>query len=341
MLTGRRVLVTGASGFIGGRIVERLASERVSVRALLRDFGGGIRVARHPVEFAWADVTDLGAVCEAAAGCDVIIHCAFGTRGDAAERRAVTVEGTRNVLEAAVRTGARRVVHLSTVMVYGVPSDPVLRENLPRRASGDAYGDAKLEAEELVFRYQREQGLPVSVIQPTAVYGPFGVAWTERVLKQLRSKLVPLVDGGAGICNAVYVDDVAEAVLLAAEREQAVGEAFLISGEPITYRDFYERFARMIGGQRTVSMPADEVIDRWRKQRKRKGAVARALDRVRAGDPVHLPDPVSVRLQAQSATVSTEKARQLLGWEPSFDFETGADLTERWARWANLVPPAP
>ena len=178
----------------------------------------------------------------------MIIHCAYGTHGDAAERRAVTVDGTRNVLEAAVRAGVRRVVHLSTVMVYGVPSAPVLRETLPRRPSGDAYGDAKLEAEELAFRYHRERGLPVSIIQPTAVYGPFGLAWTERVLEQLRSGLVPLIDGGAGVCNAVYIDDVAEAVLLAAEREQAVGEAFLISGEPITYRDFYERFAQMVGG---------------------------------------------------------------------------------------------
>ena len=369
-LTGGRVLVTGASGFIGGRIVERLASEQASVRALLRDFAGGVRIARHPVELARADVTDLGAVCEAATGCDVIIHCAYGTHGDAAERRAVTVEGTRNVLEAAVRTGARRVVHLSTVMVYGVPSAPVLRETLPRRASGDAYGDAKLEAEELAFRYHRERGLPVSIIQPTAVYGPFGLAWTERVLKQLRSGLVPLIDGGAGVCNAVYIDDVAEAVLLAAERNQAVGEAFLISGEPITYRDFYERFARMLGGQRTVPMSADEVIDRWREKRRRKELVSRRIlhglggtrpgealiqlaeraelwlaarlpDRARASDPVHLPDPVSVMLQAQFATASTEKARQLLGWEPSFDFETGAHLTEQWARWANLVPPSP
>ena len=349
-LTGRRVLVTGASGFIGGRIVERLASEQTSVRALLRDFAGGVRIARHSVELARADVTDLRAVCEAATGCDVIIHCAYGTHGDAAERRAVTVDGTRNVLEAAVRTGARRVVHLSTVMVYGVPSAPVLRETLPRRASGDAYGDAKLEAEELAFRYHRERGLSVSIIQPTAVYGPFGPAWTQRVIKQLGSGLVPLIDGGAGVCNAVYIDDVAEAVLLAAEREEAVGEAFLISGEPITYRAFYERFAQMLGGQRTVPMSADEVIERWQKKRRRKKLVERAELWLAArqrrkpsedgvNERVHLPDPVSVRLQAQHARASTEKARQRLGWKPNFDFETGAHLTEQWARWANLLPP--
>lgn len=368
-----RVLVTGASGFIGGRIVERLVSEQdASVRALLRDPAGGARIARHPVELAHGDVTGPRAVREAAEGCDVIVHCAFGTHGDAAERRAVTVDGTRNVLDAALRAGTRRVVHLSTVMVYGVTSEPVLRETLPRRAVGDAYGDAKLEAEELALQYHRDQGVPVSVIQPTIVYGPFGTAWTGRVLEQLQAGLVPLINRGEGVCNAVYVDDVAEAVLLAAEREEAVGEAFLISGEPITYRDFYERFAQMVGGRRTVPMSADDAIRRWRAGRRNDELVSRRMlhglgttrpaealiqlaeraelwlaarlpDRARAqsGERVHRPDPVSVALQAQVARASTEKARQRLGWEPSFDFETGADITEQWARWANLVPPAP
>jgi nucleoside-diphosphate-sugar epimerase len=367
------VLVTGASGFIGGRIVERLVAEGAIVRALLREPGGGVRIARHPVELAHADVTDERAVGEAAEGCDLIIHCAFGTHGDADERRAATVDGTRNVLEAAVRAGAR-VVHLSTVMVYGTTPGPVLSETLPRRAPGDAYGDAKLEAEDLAFRFHRERGLPVTIIQPTVVYGPFGVAWTGRVIEQLRTGLVPLIDGGAGICNAVYVDDVAEAVLAAAESEQAIGEAFLISGSPITYRDFYERFAQMLGGRRTVPMSADEAIERWRARRRQGELASRRLlhrlgdsrsgealirfaeraelwltERLADGDTshaefgerIHLPDPVSVRLQAQSARASTEKARDRLGWKPSFDFETGADLTERWARWANLVPPSP
>jgi nucleoside-diphosphate-sugar epimerase len=355
-LTGRRVLVTGASGFIGGRIVERLAADQTSVRALLRDFAGGVRIARHPVELARADVTDLRAVREAATGCDVVIHCAYGTHGDAAARRAVTVDGTRNVLEAAARTGAR-VVHVSTVMVYGVPSAPVLRETHPRSATGDDYGDAKLEAEELAFRYHRDRDLPVSIIQPTAVYGPFGPAWTERVIKQLRSGLMPLIEGGAGILNAVYVDDVAEAALLATKREEAVGEAFLISGEPITYRDFYERFAQMVGGERTVAMSADEAIARWRRRRW-KDLVSRTIhhrlggtrpgraliglaERDRPSERIHLPEPVYVALQTQRTTASTEKARQLLGWEPRFDFETGAHLTEQWARWANLLPPSP
>jgi len=171
--------------------------------------------------------------------------------------------------------------------------------------------------------------------------------------------------------NAVYVDDVAEAVLLAAEREEAVGEAFLISGEPITYRDFYERFAQMLGGQRTVPMSADEAIELWRKKRRWKQLVSRrTLHRLggtrpgeaviqlaeraelwlaarrkpsegQPGERIHLLDPAWVSFQTQRAPASTEKARQRLGWEPRFDFETGARLTEQWARWANLVPYSP
>jgi nucleoside-diphosphate-sugar epimerase len=381
-LAGRRVLVTGAAGFIGGRIVERLVSDRgARVRAVVRELAGADGISRYPVEIVGADVTDPRALDAAVEGCDVVIHCAYGTRGDRQEQSAATVDGTRNLLESAVRAGVRRLVHLSTVMVYGRTSEPVLRESLPRRASGDAYGDSKLQAEELVWRYHRERGLPVTVIQPTAVYGPFGPAWTERVLKRLSSGVVPLIDGGAGVCNVVYIDDLAEAVLLAAERSEAVGEAFLISGAPVTFGEFYGRFERMLGGRRTVSLSAPEAIARWRKKRRREEPLARrvlsGVDGSRPGrallhlaertervatrtasrvsarlrraagvevedvpprEEIHLLDPVSVEFHARSAVACTDKARERLGWEPVFDFETGAHLTERWARWANLAP---
>jgi hypothetical protein len=123
----------------------------------------------------------------------------------------------------------------------------------------------------------------------------------------------------------------------------------------------------MLGGGRTVTMSADEAIERWRKGRWKKrvshrlrhdvgatrpgGALIRLAERGELwlaarrkpseeplGERIHLPDPVYVALEAQHATASTEKARERLGWKPRFDFETGAHLTEQWARWANLVP---
>jgi nucleoside-diphosphate-sugar epimerase len=300
------------------------------------DLARAARIARFPVELAAADVTDPDSVAEAAAGCDVVVHCAYGSRGDAATRRRVNVEGTRNVLEAALRAGSRRFVHLSTLMVYGLTPERVLRETAPRRRSGDTYGDEKLEAERLAFAFHREQGLAVSILQPTAVYGPFATGWTVRVLEQLKSGIVPLIDGGSGICNVVYIDDVVDAVLLAAEREEAVGEAFLISGQAITYREFYGRFAEMLGGQRTASLSGEVAL----KCSRANSAGRTDAKLATSGSPVHIPEPVWVRFQSLRTTVSTEKARRRLGYQPRIDFESGMRLTEQWARWAKLIPRA-
>jgi nucleoside-diphosphate-sugar epimerase len=327
-LSGLRVLVTGASGFIGGRVVEKLVREGTArVRAMAPDLARAARIARFPVELAACDVRDLDAVIQSAAGCDVVIHCAYGSRGDSAERRAVNVDGTRNVLEAAHRAGCRRVVHLSTLMVYGLTADGLLDETAPRRPTGDSYGDEKLEAEEIAFAYHVEKGCGVSVIQPTAVYGPFAPSWTTRVLERLKTGIVPLIEDGSGICNAVYIDDVADAVLLAAECDEAVGEEFLISGEPITYRDFYRCFEKMLGHKRMVSLSVDEALARW-------DAKSRAQ-----GDPeIHLLDPIAIRFHALRTTVSTDKAHRRLGYRPRIDLAAGMRRTEQWARWANLIP---
>ncbi len=224
---------------------------------------------------------------------------------------------------------------MSTLMVYGLTPEGVLDEAAPRQRTGDAYGDEKLEAEEIAVAYHVKRGLAVSVIQPTAVYGPFAPAWTKRVLERLKTGIVPLIDDGSGICNAVYIDDVADAVLLAAERDEAVGEAFLISGEPITYRDFYGCFEQMLGGKRTVSLSVEEALARWEAKDREQGEPMAT----KGASPVHLLDPLAIRFHALRTTVSTDKAHRRLGYRPHIDLHAGMRRTEQWARWANLIPP--
>jgi nucleoside-diphosphate-sugar epimerase len=281
--TVQRVLVTGGTGFIGGRLVERLVLEhRAQVRVLVRDFRRAVRVARFPVEMIGGDVTDAAALARAMDGCDLVVHCAVGNRGPAAEKKAATVDGTAAVAEAALAARVKRLVYLSTTSVYGLPGDGDLDESAPRRQTGDPYSDTKIEAEETVFRYHRTRGLPVVVLQPTIVYGPFSQYWTLDPINQLKRSRVVLVEGGSGFCNAVYVDDVVEAILLAAGRDEAVGEAFLISGDaPVTWRDFYAAFEGMLGYTSTVALSVAEIEALRAKQRRESRTIPQIMRVIR------------------------------------------------------------
>lgn len=262
-LAGRRVLVTGASGFIGGRLAERLVLHHgADVRVLVRSVSSALRVARLPVEFRRGDVTDEASVAAALEGCELLFHCAYGTSGSQKHRAFVNRAGTERLLRAAERARVARVVHLSTLMVYGRTADGDLDETAPRRRFGNAYSDSKLAAEALALAAARAGRVPVTVLQPTGVYGPWGGVWTAQPLRALGAGRVVLVDGGRGLANMVYVDDLVSAMLLAAVREGAVGEAFLVSGaEPVTWKELYERYAAMLppGPERTVEMSAADA----------------------------------------------------------------------------------
>jgi len=311
-LSGKRVLVTGGTGFIGGRLVERLILEhKAYVRVLVRNFARVPRIARFSIEMVHGDVTEPAAVERAVNGCEVVFHCAAASQGSKEIQHLVNVEGTRNVLEAALHTQAKRVVHLSSLTVYGRNTpDGDLDETAPRRYSGGAYSDTKLDAEELTFEYVEKHGLPVAILQPTCVYGPFGGYWTTRTLQRLKTERVVLVNGGDGLCNAVYIDDVVSAMLLAAVKEEAVGEAFLISdGQPLTWRDFFDRYTCMLGGAEMVSMSATELLEAYyaQRQRKTKGILGETLSILRE-EPL-----IRRRLRRTSEVAALRKiARSLL-----------------------------
>jgi len=384
-LAGRRALVTGASGFIGSRLAERLVLEHgAEVRALVRNLAGAARLARFPVTILRGDVTDPADLKAAVQGCDLVFHCAYGTSGSQKHRAWVNTEGTRRLLAAARTAGAARTVHLSTLMVYGQTADGDLDETAPRRRFGNHYSDSKLEAERIVLA----SGMPVAVLQPTAVYGPYGGVWTEAVLRTLKTGRQILIDGGGGLANAVYVDDLVSAMLLAAVKESAVGQAFLISGdEPVTWKELFGRFERMLGAEsRMVEMTEAEALAHWRRWKRRQpralGEALRILKQERPIReriertrevlwlrdmasavlpeswqqrikrrlnnpgrpsspgrelPIHPLPPEMIGFFRARTRVRIDKAKRLLGYEPAFDFETGMGLTERWARWANLL----
>ena len=274
----RRCLVTGGTGFIGGRLSEVLAGALgAKVRLLVRNLSQASRIARFPVELVRGDVAEPDDVEHACEGVDYVFHCAYGNRGNLVAQRRVTVGGTENVCLAARKHGARRVVHVSTGAVYGSAGRAELDESAPRAHSGDGYADTKLDAELFVLDEARK-GLPATVVQPTVVYGPWGPAWTVRILNELSTGRVILVDGGQGLCNTVYVDDVVQALLLAALENAAVGEHFLVSGPtPVTWKEFYSAFEGVLGFPSTVSMSAEETLELFERRHGKKGLLHEGL----------------------------------------------------------------
>ena len=276
------MLVTGASGFIGGRLVERLVTEcGASVRVFVRERARAAQLSRFPIEVATGDLRTDTDVEAAMSGCEVVFNCVKATDGTPAERLALETGGVRNVLDAALRGRASRVVHVSTMVVYDVPNEGELDESATRRGSGgDLYADLKRRAEEVVRGYAGR--LAVVLIQPTVVYGPRAGVYGRDLIEELRSRRIPLVDGGAGTCNALYVDDLVSALLLAATSDNGAGHAFLVSGpDHPTWREFFAAFERMLGVQRLVPVSMSEARRLWRAESRRGWLVPEALRAVR------------------------------------------------------------
>jgi len=237
------ILITGATGFVGTRLAERLVlSEYAHVKALVHKLSspGLPRLARLPVEMIQGNVLDLPSVKKAVEGCDVIVHLAYGGKK-------VTVKGTENVLKAAMHSEVSKIIYFSTSVVHGRnPKVKLVDESSPFRNDGDVYCSSKIEAEKIVWRYHQKYGLPIVVFRPTCIYGPYGRMWTIRPIKEIKEGAITLVDGGEGAANVVYIDNVIDAIFLAIENDRAVGEAFIITDdEQLTWADFYQCYSDM------------------------------------------------------------------------------------------------
>ncbi|MBN1202245.1 MAG: NAD(P)-dependent oxidoreductase [Anaerolineae bacterium] len=351
MAANETFLITGASGFIGGWLVETLRlSGAADVRAGIRRWSSAVRLARFPVDIVACDVLDPEQIAQAMDGVTHVIHCVSGSPE-------AIVQGTANALEVAHKLGIRRFIHLSTTEVYGEPSGEV-DETYTLQSFGNPYGDAKIEAEKLCWQYH-DKGLPVTVIRPTIVYGPFSGTWTVYLARRLQSGQWSIFEGrGEGVCNLVYVADLVTGILLAARSDQAVGEAFNLSGpETLSWNDYFRRFNAALGLpelatkppsrarlRSTVMVPvrmtARVVRDNFEAPVKRvaqRFRPAKKLMQVLEQFIVTTPRLSELSLYNRQATYVTHKAQDVLGYRPRYDVDAGLDLTVQWLRHVGLA----
>lgn len=327
------VLVTGATGFVGGRLAERLLDDGARVRALARTPAKAAALARRGAEVVEGDLTRPETLGPAAAGCRYVFHAAaaVGESGDPAVFRATNVDGTRAVAEAALAAGVERFVHVSSIAVYGLDPPDRCDETTPFDASDNLYCETKIGAER-ALEPVAARGLRFAIVRPSNVYGPGYSVWTVRPAKLARAGKLFLVDKGSGICNPVYVDNLVDALLLAATRPEAEGRDYIVSdGAGVPWREFFGYYGRMVGQDRLPSFPTTIALA---------VAAAAGIGAKLTGKAAPIT-PEAVRFLTRRATYDVARARRELGYAPRVGLDDGMRNTEAWLRAEGILPPKP
>ena len=241
-------LVTGATGFIGGRLVERLWLDcGIGSNCLIQSFSKAARLARLPVKLHSGNVLDRDSIRKSLEQCSMVFNCAYGNTRDPALNQRVNEEGLINLAEVSLEKGIKRFVHISSVAVYG-PSPPAfVDEETHVNISNDEYGKSKIITEDICHDFLRK-GLPIVIIRPTVVFGPFSPLWTVGVMRRVKAGGWSNLIGATGLCNPVYIDDVVDGLLLCVENDSAIGNTFILSGDrPVTWNDFIDVHRTLAG----------------------------------------------------------------------------------------------
>ena len=258
------VLVTGAAGYTGSFLVRKLVARGVSVRGLVRDTSDTTHLAHLPVRWLRGNVYDPALIREAVEGVSTIFHLATPYRralASAREMHDVHVVSTQLLAYEATRTKTPpRFVHVSTVGVHGHIEEPPADESYPMQPRDD-YQETKAQAEVWITEFGREEGLPVTVVRPAAIFGP-GDRRLFKVFWMVAHRLVPVVGSGKHLYHLVHVDDLTDFMILVSKDLRAIGETYICGCErAISYQHFLKTIASQYGRSFSlVKLPAAPML---------------------------------------------------------------------------------
>ena len=360
------VAVLGASGFIGSRMVEMFHLGGIGeTRPIVRSFGSLARLARFEIDWRLADAADEIALTKAFEGCDVVVHC---------------VQGHPNIIEgsiaptyrAACRAGVKRMVYLSTASVHGQAPALGTDETSPLSdQQATSYNNFKVRAERQLVRERNRGSTEIVILRPGIVFGPRD-RWITGIANDLMRESAFLVEGGTGICNTIYVDNLIHAIKLSLSATGADGEAFLVGDkETVTWADITYRLADSFGTSRdeikTIKAPEfrrsfRDSVDHFRGHFATQAIlpfIPARLKRIAKASlaswpPKHsvspwtlptLPVPHVSREMSElhqcRVKLQHDKASRILGYEPIVSFEDGLERSMQWLKWSNLPVLAP
>ena len=331
-----RVLVTGATGFLGGHVVDACVRRGWATTALARPESNTRDLEMRGIPIARCDPADGVGLRQAVVETDVIVHCAakIGDWGPHEDYVRANVENLRVLLDACKGQALSRFVHLSSLGVYGHRHHYGADEtaSLPARHR-DGYSHSKVLAEKLALQYYRDFGVPVVVLRPGFVYGPRDRTVMPRIIETLRKRAAryPGAKGGRAL-NTIFVRNLVEAIFLAIGAEGAVGQVYnLTDGEPVSKRRFIEKIADAFGlpyPTRTPPLWLARLVT-WG---------AESIAKARGASEAPNFNFTRLKFMGYNLDFSIEKARRELGYHPRYSFDDAMAETMAWYKSETVGP---
>ncbi len=361
-----RAAILGASGFIGSRLVESLVLRNLAeVRPIVRSFKGMARLARFDLDCRVADATDRVALETQLAGCNVLFHCVLGGRE-------TILKSAESAYLAAAKAGVRRLIYLSSAVVHGYDPEPATHDDSKLVAKQACeYNVSKVMAEHQLRRLREDGAVEVVTLRPSIVFGPRSQWWSAQIATDLLTGRAYLIDGGSGICNTVYVDNLVQAMWQSAISDRAANQDFIITdGERVTWGELYGAVGSAMGIdiKGVPSITSEDALEYLRSARQIQlrdriagYRLARAvreilppsmLERIKQpwnvlpapnghsvspsgnGSPIPAVEAEMFHLQRCRYVLPIRKAREVLRYEPKVTFREGCRRTGEWLRFA-------
>ena len=321
-MEGKKILITGATGFIGRNLLQRLSKiDKVKIYILVRPDSSIRPIEKFHFHKIVGDIADSSSLLGLRRSLnqnkiEIIIHAAARVSGSGGFRefQRINVQGTRNILEISNSIPSiKRIVYISTITVYGDGAGHHHRidESAELKKSGMPYADTKVEAEKVISEYIVKTNLPITIVRPGEVLG-YDSVWLTPPINLIKSGRMFLVDKGRGLMNFIWIDDLIEAIILVIREDLAVGKSYNITyGETVTFGKYFTDLCCMLNRPKPKSMPLSLGIF---------VALLSEFFAKISGIKTERTRHV-IRYLVTKRSISNKKALQELGWKPRFDYD--------------------
>ncbi len=331
-----KALVTGASGFVGGHLVERLKKEGVDVTAFVRKSSDATLLKEWGVSLAYGDLEDKQSIEEAVQGKTHVFHCGavVSDWADPELIRKINIDGTQALLDISLKHKIEKFIHVSSLAVLGMHDHHQTNEHAPYEKTGDAYCDTKIEAEKIVQKACKKQGLPTVIVRPGFIYGPRDRQFLPRVFKFLKAGEFMYIGDGQKILNLTNINNLIEAIILAANTPSAMGQIYNVTdGGDVTRKKLIETIcdvADLPKPTKSLPLPLAKVLC----------ALCEAYAKITKSKETPLLNRARMKFLALNLDFDISKIKKDLNYQPKVDLRKGIEETIQWfqesGKWNEL-----